>query len=475
MKVQRGADRGGVLQEFDGVSLGDKRLDERVLSIVEAVATSPAASFPRQETTVAGREALYRFFSNPKVTVEKLLEAHTRATLERMADRPVVRLLHDSSSFEFSGDREGLGVILGNNMGFVGHFTLAIGADETREPLGIVAVTTMIHADAVSHRGLTLAARNRISKAKPREQKESSRWERQALHTSDLMPAGTRAIHVMDQEADDFVMLGELSRAGLHFVVRGNPKRRVTDGGHVKEVLEKKPSNVFRTVRLSTRAKKPRGVLSKTRTPRVERDAELEIRWAPVTLPRSHHLDYQLDEISVNAVYVTEPNSPEGEQAIEWMLYTSEFVRTLEDATAVVDHYRSRWVIEEYFKALKTGCSIEKRQLTSFDGLTRALALFIPIAWHMLALRHMARVDPDRTAEQLFDADQMLLLRALLERHRYALRDAPTTREVMLAVAALGGHIKNNGDPGWQVLGRGYTRFAEAEEVWRLARTYDQS
>jgi hypothetical protein len=25
----------------------------------------------------------------------------------------------------------------------------------------------------------------------------------------------------------------------------------------------------------------------------------------------------------------------------------------------------------------------------------------------------------------------------------------------MLAIAALGGHIKNNGDPGWLVLGRG--------------------
>jgi hypothetical protein len=26
----------------------------------------------------------------------------------------------------------------------------------------------------------------------------------------------------------------------------------------------------------------------------------------------------------------------------------------------------------------------------------------------------------------------------------------------MLAIARLGGHIKNNGDPGWIVLGRGF-------------------
>jgi hypothetical protein len=43
-----------------------------------------------------------------------------------------------------------------------------------------------------------------------------------------------------------------------------------------------------------------------------------------------------------------------------------------------------------------------------------------------------------------------------------------TVRDAMLGVAALGGHIKNNGDPGWQVLGRGFRRFLELEEGWDL-------
>jgi hypothetical protein len=50
-----------------------------------------------------------------------------------------------------------------------------------------------------------------------------------------------------------------------------------------------------------------------------------------------------------------------------------------------------------------------------------------------------------------------------------------TVRDAMLGIAALGGHIKNNGDPGWLVLGRGLTRSLEADECWRLARTSDQS
>jgi hypothetical protein len=152
------------------------------------------------------------------------------------------------------------------------------------------------------------------------------------------------------------------------------------------------------------------------------------------------------------------------------MLFTSEAVNTLADATDVVDHYRSRWIIEEYFKALKTGCSFEKRQLTTFDGLVRALAIFVPLAWRLLALRHLARASKPRPANGLFEDEQLLLLRTLLATRRYALPVDPTVYEAMLGIAALGGHIKNNGDPGWLVIGRGFTRFLEADAVWRLAR-----
>lgn len=472
-KATRG--REAVLREFEALSLGDKRLNERGRIIVGAIAASPALSFPRQESTIAGREALYRFLSNRKVTMEKLLEGHIGETVKRMVGRPVVRLLHDSSSFKFSGDREGLGVVLGNIMGFIGHFTLAVAADETREPLGIVAVSPFIHADAIAHRGLGMRKRKAISKAKPRAEKESSRWDRQALATADLIPAGTRAIHVMDQEADDFLVLAELARAGADFVIRVSPKRKTTDGNRTRAVLANKPSTVFRSVQLSTRPKSLRGSMSKNRLPRIERNAQLEIRWGAVSIPRSERSDFELEEISVNAVHVFEPSPPAGEQPIEWMLLTSEAVTSLEDASAVVDHYRARWVIEEYFKALKSGCAFEKRQLTSYEGLTRALALFVPVAWHLLTLRHLARADAPQRAGDIFDREQLLLLASLMKQHRYTLPEAPTVRDAMLGLAALGGHIRNNGEPGWQVLGRGYLRFVEAEVGWRLARGCDQS
>jgi hypothetical protein len=33
------------------------------------------------------------------------------------------------------------------------------------------------------------------------------------------------------------------------------------------------------------------------------------------------------------------------------------------------DLYHRRWLVEEYFKALKTGCSLERRQVESYSAL----------------------------------------------------------------------------------------------------------
>jgi len=469
-----GSDVRVVCREFEDVALGDKRLARRVLDIVPSLAAAPGDSFPEQMGSVAEREALYRFLSNPKVTMQALLAGHFRATHERVSGRSAVRIVHDTSPFRFLGDREGLGLLQGNSRGFLGHVSLAISADETREPLGIVAVHPFIHTASEERRKMTPRERHLMSLQKPREEKESSRWERQAIEVSKAIAVDTFAIHIMDQEADSYDLLGEMHAAQLHFVVRANPKRRTKDNHCADDVLARNPASIFRTVHVSP---KP---VHRHNTPshpaRIEREAALEIRWGSVTLPRQRYSQSEAPELVMTAVHVREINPPEGESAVEWMLFTSEPVTSLEEAACIVDHYRARWIIEEYFKALKTGCKFESRQLTSFDGLTRALALFVPIAWHLLVLRHLGREAPTRPASVVFDREQLLLLAALLEKRRYKLPSALTVRDAMLGIAALGGHIKNNGDPGWLVLGRGFTRFAEAEIVWRMAReNSDQS
>ena len=469
------SDVDAIQREFLGIKLGDKRLDTRAVDLLGRIAVAPSDSFPEQMGSDTELEGLYRFFSNPKVTMDALLRPHIHATHERIQRHRVVRVAHDTSAFRFSGDREGLGVILGETKGFFGHLSLAISADERREPLGVLALRPFIRTEAevASRRNMTNSERVTASRNKPREQRESSRWETQAIDVTKDFPKTVRAIHLMDQEGDDYYALATMQKNGLSFVVRADPKRKTAENLATHEVLSKEPAHLFRTVQLTER--KDYKNRKKGHPIRPEREANLEVRWGTVTFRCAQYIDIDIKHISLNSVHVFEPAPPKGEEPIEWMLLTSEPVTSLDEATAIVDHYRARWMIEEYFKALKTGCAIEKRQLTSFEGLTNALAIFVPVAWHLLRLRHLARTEPSLPATRIFDAEQLLLLCALLVERGHKLPEHPPIRDVMLGVARLGGHIRNNGEPGWIVLGRGYVRFAEAEIVWRLARRCDQS
>jgi IS4 transposase len=95
---------------------------------------------------------------------------------------------------------------------------------------------------------------------------------------------------------------------------------------------------------------------------------------------------------------VWEVNAPVGTEPVEWRLMTTEPIDTDEQVLRIVDWYRTRWMIEEYFKALKTGCAFEQGQLASFHTLCVALALLAPMAWRLLLLRYLARELPTTAA-----------------------------------------------------------------------------
>ena len=198
MRTPRRIEVGDVLAEFGGESLGDARLDERLRRIVALVSADPGQSFPDQMESVADREALYRCLANRKVTLAGVLSGHVRQTQTRMRGQGTVRVVHDTSTFRFLGDRAGRGVLRGGAKGFLAHVALVVAADETREPLGVLGVHPYIHRDVVAHTGMTPSQRVKATRAKSRADKELARWEQMALAASGDLPEGVEALHVMD-------------------------------------------------------------------------------------------------------------------------------------------------------------------------------------------------------------------------------------------------------------------------------------
>ncbi len=83
----------------------------------------------------------------------------------------------------------------------------------------------------------------------------------------------------------------------------------------------------------------------------------LEVRTARVDLAPPDRKPRGTPPLSMMAVHVTEPDPPA--DPLDWMLLTTEG-----DVTAALDtvsFYERRWLIEEYFKALKVGTRIEDR------------------------------------------------------------------------------------------------------------------
>ena len=470
---------GKIDAEFEGAEFGDVRLTKRLVRVATSAANAPGSSFPVISGCDSELEGVYRFLSNARVTPRSVLAPHIAATLKRGGKADVL-VLHDTTSFAFRGgdSREGLGRLqrggrAQSRQGFFGHFALAVTADGSRQPLGLLGLKTFVRGNPPP--GPTTGRR-----CVYRANKEAARWFELASEVQSLAPD---AIHVMDREGDSYENHRQLIAAGIRFVIRGRIGwtrigERKGVRGTLPELAAQTPIRLTRSVVISRRAPNDIGVLNKNNAPRSERKAKLAVRAARMSLPRPHYFsrrDPERSALQINVIHVEEVGQPHGVEPISWMLFTTEPIGTSAEISKIVDAYRARWTIEEFFKALKTGCAFEKRQLESLAALCNALAVFSVVAWRILLMRSASRAAPACPAEAVATRQQIELLRTLpLIARRFADVNVPTratASHVLLAIATLGGHIKNNGPPGWQVIGRGYDSLLLLELGWIARET----
>src|SRR5262249_18319450 len=128
-----------------------------------------------------------------------------------------------------------------------------------------------------------------------------------------------------------------------------------------------------------------------------------EVRAKTVTLCPPRRPDRQLPPVTVNVVIVREPNPPQGELPIEWILLTTPPVDTLDQVRTVVEYYCVRWGIEVLFRTLKSGCRIERRRFEHIDRVLPCLAMYLIVAWRTLFVCHLGRQCPDLDCEAVFE------------------------------------------------------------------------
>lgn len=450
------------IEELGGASLGDGRLDSRLVRILGSFIGAPEGSIPRATRNWAGAKAAYRFFDNDKVEPEAIYARHRQSVLQRAQGEPVVLVIGDTTQLDYTShpNTDGTGPLADiDHHGL--HVQPAFAVTPQRVALGLVGQHIWVRDYETFGQSQTKEAKRR-----PITEKESVKWlesfEAGERFQEELLSAETRVISVFDREGDVFEVFQRAKRSGTKsgLLLRASYDRRLeNEEEHLWSFMEKQ--SLCGTLTITV----PRRPGSKERT------AELEVRFAEVmVLPPTNRKVEDATAVRVMCVYAIEVDPPAYCEPIRWMLLTTEAVYSFDDACERIQWYTCRWMVELFFKILKSGCKAEERQLETAERLKRCLAIDCIVAWRVLYLTTKGRDVPDLPCTVVFEEHEWKGAWAFVHRTTTVPEETPKLQDMVRLLGRLGGHLgrKQDKQPGSMTLWRGLQRLPDLGGMWLL-------
>jgi hypothetical protein len=463
------------MEEMKTTKLGDKRLDERLPRILSALAERPTASIPAACGGKLETDAAYQFFDNPKVTFEKVLQPHVDATKQRIAEQKVVLFVQDTTELDVTRPEQqvvGAGPMDSlSRRGAYLHLMEAFTPDGT--PLGAVWADAWTRDDQYFSKPQQEKRKRR--KASPIEEKESFRWLeglRHARQAAQEFPQ-VQCICVGDSESDIYHLFAEpRGAARVDWLIRACQERLVEapDGSQpvIRDWVLARPVLFTKEITVRGRGTKTACETRARRVSRETRKALVEVRAAGVTLRPPANSARPLPPVSLNVVLVREAAPPPGEEPVEWILLTTLPIDTLDQVREIIQYYCVRWMIEVFFRTLKSGCRVEKRRFEHIDRLLPCVAVYLTVAWRTLMVCRLGRSCPDLDCEAVFEPSEWKSVWMAI--HQIAPpRRPPKLAEMLRLIGQLGGYVNrpNRTDlPGPQTIWLGLQRMRDLAWAW---------
>ena len=460
-----------VEKEFVNVDIGDKRLEKRLITIVKHFANNPYAQIPQAMESFGNAKGAYRFFDNKKVTVDKIINPHINETTKRIKGNKIVLAIQDTTILNYSSHPSVTNIgPVGNdvNRGLVLHPTLAVLLDNI--PLGIIDFNIWV--------------RKEVGNGKDRheldvKEKESYKWLNSYLATAKLEKEleGVHFVSICDREGDIYELFKEAENIENKdkmpdILIRAAQNRRVE---HPQKKLWKHMESQEIAGKEKILVPRKKGVSG--------RKATLSIRYAEVYIkaPISNKNIKSTDSVKLWVVYAKEENPPDKVEPISWMLLTTIPVENLDQAIEKIEWYMQRWIIELFFKMLKSGCRVEKRQLKDGKRLKNCIAIDAIIAWRVLFLTYIGRAIPDLPASVIFEKYEWEALQAYVntyvnkKKKKRILTKEPLLGEVIKIIAKLGGYLdrKSDGPPGMMTIWEGLKALHYITAMWKMFNSSD--
>lgn len=437
-------------EELSGIKLGDARLEKRAAVLLDELGKKPSTSIPTACGGWAETLAAYRFLGNEKCHWADILAPHTESTQTRMAKHSVVLCIQDTTVLDFNGQQtEGLGPLSYEaQRGMFVHPTLAV----TPERLQLGVLDAWMWAREFKDKN---GQRPGI--------KESIRWiegyERVAERALELPQ--TRLVYMGDRESDLLPLIQRADR--LKFVadvLLRSKHNRVLTKGEAKLWDQVGVTVSLGQIEFHLPGRKGKPARQVTQELRV-----LRVKFQSSTAGETFEM---------TALLAKEINAPAGVKPIEWRLLTNRDPKTLEEAAELVDWYRCRWEIEQFFNVLKNGCKIEALQLSNIDRIETALAFYLIIAWRVGYLLGLGKTCPDMDCEVVFAREEWQA--AWVVKYKSLPQKVPTLNEMIRLIASFGGFLgrKSDREPGAKSLWQGLQcvmQFAIAMQALKEANS----
>lgn len=384
--------------EMDTIDLGDHRLNQRGLSILEGLGLAPGRTIPQAFQAWCEIKATYNFFNNDSVTEEKILAPHLEKTIERIKEYPIVLLASDTTDINYTTksimkNKERLD---NKQNGLWLHGTIAVTPE--RLNLGLIQANFWHRASEVAEK--SSAHRTAQDKASI-EEKESYRWlesYQKACEVAKKVP-GTQVISINDREAD-IIELYELAETEneskrANFIIRSQYDRLIETKDDAEDKSNKK---LWQKLKKSKSLGEMEFTIS-ARGDRKARNVKQQLKAMSVTLTPAN----KKKAIKVNAVMAIEEQPPEGEEPLIWIFITDLPIKSFKDVCKIIEYYLCRWQIELFFKVLKSGCKVEERQLQTADRIKNLISIFLILSWRVMFTMMLGRICGEMSCADLFD------------------------------------------------------------------------
>ena len=373
-------------------------------------------------------------------------------TAERVTGREII-VVQDTSELILGGRRakaNGYGPVGkgGGTRGLLLHAALALDADND-------ALLGLVDAQVWNRdKGKVTPRRSRAT-----TDKESQRWLSVAARAGGALSAARSITVISDRESDIYQHFAQRP-VNVELIVRSNWNRKIDLPSGASTHLFTFIDGLPEAARFNVTIPAAPG--------RKKRTAVLALRFSPVTLCKPHPSPAPdlPDTIRLTMVDVREVSSGYDGKPIHWRLLTTHRVTSSKKARRIVDLYRRRWTIEEFFRTLKSaGFDIEEADIGEPDVMMKFVAA-VTVA--TVTIMQLVRARDGTTKEKLteaFDLDDRPVLEALSTQLEGATdkqknpHPKGTLAFVAWVIARLGGWTAYYGKPGPKMMRQGLEDF----------------